>query len=59
MSTFSTQSEEFLALDELIKRYKALQNTPIVDDDYTEQRFHYERSLMAFLRAAKSNGRKA
>lgn len=51
------QKREFDALERLTKKWKALQMTPIVDDDYPEVRHHYESALRNFLEACKKNGR--
>ena len=51
------QTNEFNALDELIKKYKSL--PAVVDDDYPECRHYYESALMTFLEACKANGRMA
>lgn len=52
-----TQSAEFDAIERLTKAWKALQMTPIVDDDYPEMRHYYESALHKFLSACKENGR--
>lgn len=49
------QTEEFDALDELIKRYNAL--PAIVDDDYPRMRHYYEGAAQVFLDACVANGR--
>jgi hypothetical protein len=43
-----TQSKEFDAVADLAEKYRKLSMTPIVDDDYPEQRHYYESSLCAF-----------
>ena len=50
-----SQTEEFEALNELIKSYKDLPH--IVDDEYPLMRGRYERKLKGFLEACKKNGR--
>lgn len=52
-----TQRAEFDAMERLAKSWKALQLTPIVDDDYPEYRHYYESALRGFLEACKANGR--
>lgn len=51
------QNDEFDALERLCKRWRALQLTAVVDDDYPEVRHYYEAALNAFLAACAANGR--
>ncbi len=53
MDRMQLQSNEFNALEDLIKRYKNLPS--IVDDDYPEQRHYYESALRSFLEAVGHN----
>lgn len=52
-----TQNDEFDAVDRLAKKWKLLQSTPVVDDDYPEVRHYYEGAVRDFLAACKANGR--
>lgn len=49
------QTDEFDALNELIKKYRNL--PPVVDDDYPEMRHYYESAVQTFLDACVANGR--
>jgi hypothetical protein len=51
------QRAEFDAADEMAKRLRALDQTPIVDDDYPEVRHRYESALAHLIAAMKANGR--
>lgn len=52
------QNAEFDAAVELAKQYRRITMTPVVDDDFPEVKFDYDRAADAFLRAAVANGRK-
>lgn len=56
-NTMQTQTDEFDAVGKLVKAFKALTMTPIVDDDYSEVRHHYESAMRSMLVACKNNGR--
>ena len=49
------QNAEFDACEELAKALNRL--PPVVDDDYPEAGYNYERALYAFISACKANGR--
>jgi hypothetical protein len=51
------QREEFDAQEELSVQWNRLKQTPVVDDDYPEVRFDYERALEKFIKAMKANKR--
>lgn len=51
------QNGEFDALEVLIKRWEVLRQTPVVDDDYPEQRHYYESAMWTFIDALEANGR--
>lgn len=55
LESIKPQSDEFNALDDLIKSYNNL--LAIVDDDYPKMRHYYESNLKVFLEACKNNGR--
>lgn len=57
MPDFDTQKSEFEELNRLLKSYNRLCYTPIVDDDYHQIRYLYERDLQLFLIACRHNGR--
>lgn len=50
-----TQRDEFFSLQALWKAYDDL--PAVVDDDYPQMRFYYERALKDFLDACAKNGR--
>lgn len=56
LEAMKPQTNEFDALDNLIKKYKAL--PAIVDDSYPEARHYYESAVKTFMEACKANGRK-
>lgn len=51
------QRDEFDAVANLSKAYKAITYTPVVDDDYSEIRHTYDSALNALIRALKANNR--
>lgn len=51
------QNSEFEAVHNLSAAYKSLSYTPIVDDDYDEVRYNYERALRSLVDALKANKR--
>jgi hypothetical protein len=51
------QNKEFSALTALAKKWKALANTAVVDDDYPEMRHYYESAMKDFIDAIRENGR--
>lgn len=53
------QNKEFDALTELAKRWGALQQVAVVDDDYPQYRHRYEGALKDFIGAIRENGRLA
>jgi hypothetical protein len=53
---FDRQLAEFDAAEELMKHYKRIQMTAIVDDDYPEVRHGYDAAARAFVTAALLNG---
>jgi protoporphyrinogen oxidase len=57
MSDMKLQRAEFDAADEFAKRLRALNQTPIVDDDYPAVRHRYESALAQLIAGMKANGR--
>ena len=55
MARLELQNKEFDALRDLTKKFDALCETPVVDDDYPEMRHYYESALRSFLSALKNN----
>ncbi len=55
MHRLELQKREFETLDMLVEALKRL--PPVVDDDYPQMRWAYDRALMEFLRACQANGR--
>lgn len=55
MDSIALQNAEFDALTELGMKWRSLRATPVVDDDYPEQRHYYESALNSFLRACAAN----
>lgn len=53
----TNQKTEFDAAFEFASQVKRLGYTAVVDDDYPEVRFDYERALKNLLEACKANGR--
>jgi hypothetical protein len=53
--SIETQSAEFDAVAELVKRYRAL--PAVVDDDYPEMRHYYESAMRSLIDAIRANGR--
>jgi len=51
------QNAEFDTLRELIKQWRRVELTPVVDDDYPEVRHGYESALSTFIDALRANGR--
>jgi len=56
-NAIALQNAEFDALTALALRWTALRATPVVDDNYPEQRYYYESALRTFISALKANGR--
>lgn len=57
MTPIDLQNEEFDAVAELSKEYRRIRLTPIVDDDYPEVRYAYERAIRSLIYALRENGR--
>ena len=57
MTRIDLQNAEFKALRALATRWEALQQVPVVDDDYPEFRHRYESAMRDFIDAIKANGR--
>lgn len=57
MDRMRTQSEEFEAMEELYKAWRALRETAVVDDDYMLIRSRYEMARVQYVEAMKKNGR--
>jgi hypothetical protein len=57
LADMKPQSDEFDAAIEFAKAVRAIEMTPIVDDDYPEVRHRYEGALKTLLLACKANGR--
>jgi cation diffusion facilitator CzcD-associated flavoprotein CzcO len=57
MNKMEAQKKEFDAVEKLAERYRAITTTPIVDDDYPEVRFYYERAVRDVIDAFRTNGR--
>lgn len=53
----AAQNAEFDALTNLSQAWARLRMTPVVDDDYPEQRHYYESAVQSFIRAMIANGR--
>ena len=51
------QNKEFDAVAELAEQYRRITLTPVVDDDYPEVRYDYERAVRALMTAFKANKR--
>ena len=51
------QRAEFDAATKMMEQLRRLNHTMIVDDDYPEVRYEYERALADFISAMKTNGR--
>jgi hypothetical protein len=51
------QTAEFDAVAELAEQYRRITLTPIVDDDYPEVRYDYERAVRSAIAAFKANSR--
>jgi NTP pyrophosphatase (non-canonical NTP hydrolase) len=49
------QNAEFDALRQLVKDFRRLEMTPVVDDDYPEMRHYYESALHALVDALNAN----
>lgn len=58
MDRIKTQSEEFDALEALMKTYReTIQSVAIVDDAYPQARYEFEGALQTFFEKAEANGR--
>lgn len=55
MKRLELQNAEFDALRALGEKFRNLERTPVVDDDYPEVRHYYESALRAFVAALKAN----
>lgn len=51
------QNAEFRAAEEFSKQLGAILATPVVDDDYPQQRHYYERAVRELIKAFEANGR--
>lgn len=52
-----TQRAEFNAVSVLSEQYRRITMTPVVDDDYPEVRYDYERAVCQLIEALKRNKR--
>lgn len=57
MTGIDRQNREFDALTDLASCWKSLQSVAVVDDDYPQQRSHYEAAVHRFISAIRDNGR--
>ncbi len=53
----ASQSAEFNALQNLMRKAKGLFETAVVDDDYPQMRHYYEGALQEFIKALQGNNR--
>lgn len=57
MDSLEKMRAEFDAADELAEQLRRLNLTAVVDDDYPEVRYDYERALTGLLKKMQDNGR--
>lgn len=57
MDAIAKQNKEFDAVERLLKEWRRLQMTPVVDDDYPEVRHYYESAMRDLIDAIRNNGR--